>query len=291
MLSEFRRYPLLIKSLVQTVKYKWSLLNINRRCNTLVSEALSEMDNLGSDNWLYCVQQVEKLFNLSIHPRFKTADSVGKYVKQKLQSQFDLYWKNEISCKKLDENGVDHNKLRFYSTLKSSFTREPYIDNAISRNQRCWISRLRSSSSRLGIELGRYKNIPVESRICEYCSTGEIDDERHILFFCPLFDLKRACFFGKMSSIFPSFLDLSSEEKLKFILCPTSEIICKLVNKFLRIMFNARDNIDEGIEKSCYPTYTPPFTFLNCTSFDQFSDCDEGDRSFSSSDSSDTSFV
>ena len=72
------------------------------------------MDNLGIDNWLYRVQQVEKLFNLSIHPRFKTADSVGKYVKQKLQSQFDLYWKNEISCKKLDENGVDHNKLRFY---------------------------------------------------------------------------------------------------------------------------------------------------------------------------------
>ena len=291
MLGELGRYPLLIKSLVQTVKYKWSLLNSNRGCNTLVSEALSEMDNLGIDNWLYRVQQVEKLFNLSIHPRFKTADSVGKYVKQKLQSQFDLYWKNEISCKKLDENGVDHNKLRFYSTLKSSFTREPYIDSAISRNQRCWISRLRSSSSRLGIELGRYKNIPVESRICEYCSTGEIDDERHILLFCPLFDLKRACFFGKMSSIFPSFLDLSSEEKLKFILCPTSEIICKLVNKFLRIMFNARDNIDEGIEKSCYPTYTPPFTFLNCTSFDQFSDCDEGDRSFSSSDSSDTSFV
>ena len=90
-LGELGRYPLIIKSLVQTVKYKWSQLNSNRGCNTLVSEALSEMDNLGIDNWLYRVQQVEKLFNLSIHPRFKTADSVGKYVKPKLQSQFDLY--------------------------------------------------------------------------------------------------------------------------------------------------------------------------------------------------------
>ena len=94
-----------------------------------------------------------------------------------------------------------------------------------------------------------------------------------------------------MSSISPSFHNLTCDEKLKYILCPTSEIMCKVVNKFIRIMFNARDNIDEGIETSCYPTYTPPFTFLNCTSFDQFSDCDEGDRSFSSSDSSDTSFV
>ena len=52
----------------------------------------------------------------------KTADSV----KQKIQSEFDMYWKNEIPCKKLDKDGVDHNKLRFYSTLKSSFTHEPY---------------------------------------------------------------------------------------------------------------------------------------------------------------------
>ena len=289
MLGELGRYPLLIKSLVQTIKYKWSLLNSNHGCNTLVSEALSEMDSLGTDNWLYRVNQIEKLFNLSIHPRIKTADSIGKYVKKKIQSQFDLYWKDEISRKKLDENGIDHNKLRFYSTLKSSFTREPYINNAISRNQRCWISCLRSSSSRLAIELGRYKNIPVESRICSYCSTGEIDDERHILLFCPLFDLKRACFFGKMSSISPSFHNLTCDEKLKYILCPTSEIMCKVVNKFIRIMFNARDNIDEGIETSCYPTYTPPFTFLNCTSFDQFSDS-EGDTSLSSSGSSDTSF-
>jgi hypothetical protein len=136
-----------------------------------------------------------------------------------------------------------------------------------------------------GIELGRYRNIPIESGTCNYCSSGEIDDERHILLFCPLFTLKRACFFGKMSSVSPYFINLSDEEKLKYILCPTSEIICKVVNKFLRIMFNARDNINEGIDidKTCYPTYNPPFTFLDCTDFDQFSDCDEGEASFSSS--------
>ena len=140
MLGELGRYPLLIKSLVQTIKYKWSLLNSNRGCNHLVSETLSEMNSLDVDSWLSRVNKVEKLFNLSINPSLKTADSVGKYVKQKIQSQFDIFWKNEISSKKLDVNGVDHNKLGFYSTLKSLFTREPYIDTAMSRNQRCWIS-------------------------------------------------------------------------------------------------------------------------------------------------------
>ena len=155
----------------------------------------------------------------------------------------------------------------------------------MSRNQRSWISRIRSSSSRLGIELGRYKDIPISSRTCAYCSSGEIDDEQHFLLNCSLFSLKRACFFGKMTSITPTFQNLSNEQKIKYILCPTSEIMTKIVNKFIRIMFNARDKIDEGfdISKTCYPTYTPPFTFLNCVNFDQFSDSDEGEASFSSS--------
>ena len=285
MLGELGRYPLLIKSLVQTIKYKWSILKGNsRECNSLVSEAVSEMNDMNTDNWLYRVNRVEELLNITIHPGVKTADIAGKYVKQKIQSNFDLFWKDEISSKKLDEQGTDHNKLRLYSTLKNSFTREPYIDNAISRNQRCWLSRIRSSSSRLGVELGRYRNIPINSRTCSYCLSGEIDDEKHFILSCPLFDMKRACFYGKMSSISPNFGKLLPDEKLKFILCPTSEILSKVVNKFIRIMFNARDLIDQGIDLNtiCYPTYSPPFTFLNSSYFDQFSDCDEGEASFSS---------
>ena len=86
-----------------------------------------------------------------------------------------------------------------------------------------------------------------------------------------------------MSSISPGFVHLSPEERLKFILCPTSEILCKVVNKYIRIMFNARDNLDEGTIQPCYPTYSPPFTFPSNAVFEQFSDCDEGEASFSSS--------
>ena len=282
-LGELGRYPLLIKSLVQTVKYKWSLL---RKINddSLVSEALTEMSSTGCDSWLSRINKVEKLLNISVSNQYSSPDSVGFHVKQRIRSSFDLFWKGQISLEKRDDNGVDHNKLRFYSKLKNSFTREPYIDLSPSRNQRSWISRLRSSSSSLGIEIGRYRNIPINSRICNYCSLGEIDDERHFLMSCPIFDLKRACLFGKISSVSPNFLSLSDEHKLKFILCPTSEIITKLVNKFIRIMFNARDRIDDGIDimQGCYPTYSPPFTFLSSTEFEHFSDTDEGETSFCS---------
>ena len=51
-------------------------------------------------------------------------------------------------------------------------------------------------------------------------------------------------------------------------------------------MFNARDNLDNGVTKSCYPTYTPPFDFSPNDNFDQFSDIDEAEASYSSADTS-----
>ena len=281
MLGELGRYPLLIRSLIQSIKYKWSIQK-NIGNGSLVSEAVMEMSNCDSDNWLSRLNKAEALLGLSIKPEIKSANTVGMYAKQRVESCFDLFWKTQINFKKLDVQGIDHNKLRFYSTLKNSFKREPYIDKVMSRNQRAWITRIRSSSSNLGIELGRYKNIPLSSRKCSFCSLDEIDDEQHFLMKCPIFNLKRACFFGKLGSVTPPFISMSDENRLKFILCPTSEVATKLVNKFIRIMFNARDKITEGvdIERMCYPTYSPPFSFVNTD--DQFSEVDELESSFSS---------
>ena len=57
----------------------------------------------------------------------------------------------------------------------------------------------------------------------------------------------RACFFAKINSISPQFHPLAEEHKLKFISCPTFEKLTKVVNKFIRIVFNARDN--QGIDQ------------------------------------------
>ena len=131
MLGELGRYPLLIKSLVQIIKYKWSLM---RRTNdgSLVSEAVLEMSGGNYDNWLSRINKMEDLLKISIKNIHLSADCVGKTVKQRIRSAFDLFWKGEVSKDKLDENSINHNKLQFYSNLKKSFTREPYIDCALS---------------------------------------------------------------------------------------------------------------------------------------------------------------
>ena len=111
-------------------------------------------------------------------------------------------------------------------------------------------------------------------RLCKFCCSGQIGDEEHFLLNCSLFDIKRACFLGKMSSIIPNFKNMSKSNQLKTMLCPTSSAATKVVNKFIRIMFLARDYIDDenNIDDLTYPTM--PVNICS-TDYDNFSDIDE----------------
>ena len=186
-----------------------------------------------------------------------------------VKSKFDVHFLdkiNEVKFSNLDTN--DHNKLRTYKTLKSSFTREPYIDLIRNRNQRCFLSRLRASSHTLRIELGRYTRpiTPVDQRTCQYCCLGPPtrppppgsptqappappaappDTELHFLVQCTMFTAERNCLFKKIECLNPSFAALSLNDKFKILLCPTSAVCTKLINKFIKNMFKSREKFDE----------------------------------------------
>ena len=126
----------------------------------------------------------------------------------------------------------------------------------ISRNQRAWLSRLRSSAHHLEIEQGRWNKTPISERFCKLCKSGKIGDEFHAVMDCEIFNIKRACFIGKMNSILPGFNLLSKENQFKTVLCPTQPAAVKVINQFLRILFLARDKLLEGsdITMLSYPT-------------------------------------
>ena len=71
---------------------------------------------------------------------------------------------------------------QFYTLFKTDF----YFANYLSRlsfQNRCWITKLRTSNLRLPIETGRWFNVLRENRICKLCNTN-IGDEYHYLFSC-----------------------------------------------------------------------------------------------------------
>src|SRR5690606_18655149 len=53
------------------------------------------------------------------------------------------------------------------------------------------ITKLRGGTNRLRIEQGRYRGEPVEDRVCEYCSEKEVEDERHFMLSCPVYQRER----------------------------------------------------------------------------------------------------
>ena len=82
-----------------------------------------------------------------------------------------------------DERTVGGNKLRTYQTFKFNFGWEDYLSVVTNRRHRIAMCRLRVSCHNLRIETGRYKRpqIPAEQRICLYCNSGMVDDEKHFI--------------------------------------------------------------------------------------------------------------
>ena len=59
-------------------------------------------------------------------------------------------------------------KLRTYKLSKKEFKTEAYVKaTVLNTRQRSAISKMRNGTYPLEIELGRYRGIPVENRICK----------------------------------------------------------------------------------------------------------------------------
>jgi hypothetical protein len=267
-LGELGRFPMLVKALVLSIKYHWNI-HYKSDKNSIVYEAYKEMSTNGTENhgsWLTRVEAVKSLFGIELHGGM-CSDRVTKIVQKSLQSKFEIFWRDEICKLKLGTDNVSHNKLRFYSQLKACFAREPYIDNVKNRNQRAWLSRLRTSSHNLAVERGRYSNVPLAARVCVYCGgdqpqqhvgvtgqqhggnntvDGELDCEIHFLARCQRFELKRACFKKRLECLIPNLNNMDEIDFVKTILCPVTPQAAKLVDKYIGIMFRARDEIDSG---------------------------------------------
>ena len=202
---------------------------------------------------------MEKVKNL-LGIKFSTLSnlqSIGNSIKKTVKSKFELYWLQQVNIGKIGPDGSNHNKLRFYAKIKGCFKKEPYLDLVPNRAQRADLTRIRISCSRLAIELQRYQRppVPADKRFCVYCRPagldnqlqGFVDNEEHFLMACSTFTLKRNCFISKLGSVLPSFKTLTPHDKVLTMLCPVTTVAAKLVNKYIRLMFQSRNQLDNGI--------------------------------------------
>ena len=136
----------------------------------------------GKDNWCKSVKTILSSHNLvEIYQDINvSADlapgrvSLIKEIEKTMLENYVLDWQTKIR---------NMPKLRTYITIKDKFGIEDYVRLPMTRDERSVIARLRNGTFPLQIELGRYRNIPIEQRLCPKCRE-DVESERHFLFEC-----------------------------------------------------------------------------------------------------------
>ena len=96
-------------------------------------------------------------------------------------------------------------KLRYYNLYKVDNSRAEYVSMNISKYQRSLYAQFRLGILPLEIEVGRFRNIPLSSRICKMCNSNIVEDEIHFLCECESYTDYRFALFSDTEQADPKF--------------------------------------------------------------------------------------
>ena len=130
-------------------------------------------------------------------------------IRERIHLREEEDWKHEMK---------ERSKLRTYITLKHKLERETYLELR-DRYGAPELTKIRGGSNRLRIESRRYQKIPRELRLCEVCTTGQVEDESHFMLECPLYDDFRKELWGRFESMLKiNRNEISKEEQLNILI-------------------------------------------------------------------------
>ena len=100
----------------------------------------------------------------------------------------------------------ESSSLDIYRHVKQGFEFETYLDIPKYRKYRSVLTQIRLSSHRLRIETGRYgpNRLDRSERICQFCESGEPEDEYHFILTCEKYGDLRVRYISRYYRIRPS---------------------------------------------------------------------------------------
>jgi len=127
-------------------------------------------------------------------------------------------------------------KLRFYRSFKTSMSQEKYVTLNLTPSERSLLAQIRSGTLPLEIEVGRFRNIKVEDRLCKLCNLNVTEDETHFIFECPFYHDYREDLFSYVINAKNDYVYLCLEDQLSVLF---SEFPRKFA-KFIVLCFQKR---------------------------------------------------
>ena len=106
------------------------------------------------------------------------------------------------------------------------------------------ICQIRVSAHSLNIETGRYTNIIRPEIKCTNCSKGDIEDEKHLIVDCPLYENIRVKIFDKVIDLCPNFRYMDTLSKFVWLFTNEHEQVLKNLGTFIEeCFFTARTQL------------------------------------------------
>ena len=90
------------------------------------------------------------------------------------------------------------------------------------------ICKIRVSAHSLNIETDRCKNIIRPERKCTNCSKGDIEDEKHLIVDCPLYENIRVKFVDKVIDLCPNCSDMDTSKCVWLFTNEHEQVLLKL---------------------------------------------------------------
>ena len=234
--GESGRYPLIYECLNLTTNYVRRVKNLQN--NSLVSLAFKEQTKMNLD-WYKKIEPI-----LSVDPTFEMDHVTAYNLKKSKATKSNINNQNArhnfllhngtkqmipqqsiinpnhcnhfvpfIIIKKLKQSFKtswqavlsSSSKLDTYCTIKTGFSKEPYLDIVKTYADRVSLTRLRISAHNLEVEMGRRKGIPRTDRICRWCNlslgANNLENETHFINDCDLYAKPRQNLLHKLNNL------------------------------------------------------------------------------------------
>ena len=136
-IGELGRFPLLIKALCHLLKYQAHISKLED--DSLVAKMVQEINASPSqalNTWWGRVEKIKENLGVKYSP-FNNIDNIGTSIKKQIKSKFEKFWLNEINGVKIGSDDKNHNKLRYYATLKGCFKKRAIFGSCTKSSTAC----------------------------------------------------------------------------------------------------------------------------------------------------------
>ena len=192
-LSECGRTPIAVTYMVRCVKYWLKILTMEEnRYPKQCYKLLRRLDDVGRTTWATNIKRLLFQYGFGYVWLSEDVGDFNIFLSQFKQRLIDC------SYQTLNGNIESSPKALSYKLYKSALNPEKYISVSLPYQYKNLLSNFRCSGHNLMIEKGRHLQIDRDLRHCQYClgnNNYAIEDEKHFLLWCPLYEELRNALF------------------------------------------------------------------------------------------------